>query len=102
MSQLEAEFADEDDIVFIYVQTVFEGEYYNTFDGGLEDLDTYGLTGWYAFDPEPEGQNQPATMSMFHTRGTPYSIVIDKEGNTDLNAFTPTAYELYEAIQNAR
>jgi hypothetical protein len=99
--ELEVEFAAEKDVVFIYVQTVFEGSFTNTFDNGLVDLDEYDLNGYYGFDPDGEQGQLPATMQMFSTKGTPYTVIIDKAGEVVESGFTQLTPQLRPIIQNA-
>jgi len=99
MQQLEEEYWDDEEVVFLYVQTVFEGEFANTWDTGLADLDEYGLNGTYGFDPG--GDDRPATMDMFSTGGTPYTVVINRKGKTKISDFTPDYSIIASAIDKA-
>jgi hypothetical protein len=98
--QLEDEFGADRGIVFMYVQTVFEGSSYNTFETGLSDLDLFEVKGYYGFDPGTSGQRS-ATMNMFHTNGTPYTIIIDKAGETIEADFTKLHPQLRPLVHNA-
>ncbi len=74
-------------MVFLYVQTVWEGAWTNTFENGLVDLDDFGIRGAYGFDPM--GDEYPATMRMFQTNGTPWHVILDREGNELYSGFSP-------------
>jgi len=100
MQRLEDKYWQEEDVVFLYIQTVFEGHSTNTWDEGLGDLDAYGIQGPYGFDPSGPSQ-RPATMSMFDTGGTPYSVVINRRGKTKLSDFTPDQERLEAVIEAA-
>jgi hypothetical protein len=98
--QLEDEYGTDGDVVFLYVQTVFEGSLYNTFDTGLSDLDLFEVKGAYGFDPGRSG-GRPATMDMFMTGGTPYTIIIDKAGEVVEADFTKLQPQLKFKIDAA-
>jgi len=99
MQQLEEAYWDEEEVVFLYVQTVFEGDATNTWDNGLADLDDYGLKGSYGFDPG--GGGPPETMVMFTTQGTPWSVVINRKGKEKVSEFTPDFDAVAAAIDKA-
>ena len=98
--QLEDQFLANDDVVFMYIQTVFEGSYTNTFENGIVDLDDYSVKGIYGFDPGAGGA-LPATMTMFQTNGTPFTIIIDKNGQVVESDFTRFEFQLRPIIENA-
>ncbi len=98
--QLEDQFGTLPDVQFIYVHTVFEGFTSNTFESGLEDLDTFELAGWYAFDPA-SSMIPSATMDMFNTGGTPYTVIIDKAGTVVESDFTKNESQLRPIIEAA-
>lgn len=98
--QLEDQFFAEDDIVFMYIQTVFEGAFTNTFDNGMRDLDEFGVLGVYGFDPSSDTQLSH-TMQMFDTGGTPYTVIIDKAGQIVEADFTRIEPQLRPIIENA-
>jgi hypothetical protein len=97
---LETRYAQQSDVVFLYVQTVFEGASSNTYFAGLGDLDRHAVRGSYGFDPG--GDKRPATMRMFHTRGTPWTIVLSPIGKVLSSGYTRSAEPLIAAIDQAR
>jgi hypothetical protein len=87
--QLEEAYKGDDDVVFIYAQTVFEGFERNSFELGLKDLDKLGIKSPYAFDPgDPKTGKRSSIMTGYLTGGTPWTIVIDAKGIVRYSAFT--------------
>jgi thiol-disulfide isomerase/thioredoxin len=84
-------FAARDDVVFLAVQTVFEGFYTNTAQKGLETLRKFALDIPMGHDPGPEGSGS-RLMKRYRSGGTPWTVVIDKKGVVRFDGFrlTPT------------
>lgn len=97
--EIETEYADNDDVVFMYIQTVFEGSHTNTFLNGIVDLDNYEVKGIYGFDPRQADGSSPVTMQMFNTGGTPYTIVLGKDGQPLISEFTQLSQRLRSTIE---
>jgi len=97
---LETRYAEQPDVVFLYVQTVFEGASLNTYAAGLGDLDRHEVRGSYGFDPG--GDRRPVTMGMFRTRGTPWSIVLGPAGKVLSSGYTRDTERLVAAIDQGR
>lgn len=71
-------FQGNDKIVFLAVQTVFEGSHANTYDKILETQKKYGLKIPFGHDP---GKRRSSIMEDYRTGGTPWFIFIDQENN---------------------
>ena len=71
-------FEGNEKIVFLAVQTVFEGSQANTYDKILETQKKYELKIPFGHDP---GNGRSTIMEDFQTGGTPWFIVIDKADN---------------------
>ena len=95
---LNDQFAFHPDVQLMYIHTVWEGYASNTFESGLADLEDYDLWGWYAFDPA-SSTAPSATMDMFDTGGTPYTVIINKAGQVVESDFTKNEYLLRPIIE---
>jgi thiol-disulfide isomerase/thioredoxin len=66
-------------IVFLAIQTVFEGASQNTFDKIIETQKKYDLKIPFGHDDgRQNGESRSSTMTDFHTSGTPWFILIDE------------------------
>lgn len=94
-------YADNDDIVFIAVQTVFEGFATNTMEKGIKIVtDTFGLDIPVGLSGSPN--HRSALMQNYHSRGTPWVIIIGPDGVVQHNDFhleTQAAIELIDSLQ---
>ena len=78
-------YKDDPLVAFAAVQTTFEGERINTFENARNTVDKFGLT-------IPVGQSGGAgersmLMKSYRTGGTPWTIIIDREGIVRFNDF---------------
>lgn len=94
-------FEGNEKIVFLAVQTVFEGSQANTYDKILETQKKYELKIPFGHDP---GNGRSTIMEDFQTGGTPWFIVIDKTDNVvfadfHINVDSAIGY-LTESIKN--
>lgn len=71
---------------FAVVQTVFEGKDVNTFERMRDAQLLYDLRVPFGHDAPERGY--PTIMSDYHTRGTPWFIVINPSGETIYGGFT--------------
>ena len=83
--KLVKEFEGDKDVVFLTIQTTFEGYATNTFKGGQAIVSNYKLK-------IPVGQSgdentRSTIMKRYQTRGTPWTIIIDKEGTLRYSNF---------------
>ena len=85
-----------DDVVFLAIQTVFEGRDANTFERVKEIQREYGLAIPFGHDPGNESTgNISTTMINYRTGGTPWFIFIDKN---DVVVFNDYHLEVDKAI----
>ena len=68
-------------VVFLAIQTVFEGHEENTFKKMLETQKQYDLNIPFGHDAGNDGKSQSNVMTTFKTGGTPWFLFIDKRNN---------------------
>jgi thiol-disulfide isomerase/thioredoxin len=78
-------FAGDDDVAFVAVQTVFEGFAQNTAEKAWATAKKYKLD--IPFGHSGTAKARPAIMKSYRTRGTPWMIVIDREGKVRFSDF---------------
>lgn len=86
LKQMSDALADNPDIVFAGIQTVFEGHYTNTVDKVRKIQLQYDLRMPMGHDPGLESAS-PRTMVDYRTGGTPWMILIDPERKVIFNDF---------------
>jgi hypothetical protein len=91
-------FADNPDLIPIYLQTVFEGFTVNTFDAGLLYLEqTHGIED--PFYGHVVGTTQPPAILYQYNdgqhMGTPYTLVVDKYGEPVIHNFSTVLNQTY-------
>ncbi len=88
LKKLTTAFGDREDIVFLAIQTVFEGHHANTYKRMVEIQKQYDINIPFGHDA---GQNQnnhrSTTMQKYRSGGTPWFIFIDKENQVVFNDF---------------
>ncbi len=70
-----------DKIVFIAIQTVFEGHDENTYEKMVETQKKYDLKIPFGHDAGNDGKSRSKIMDNYQTGGTPWFILIDKHNN---------------------
>ena len=78
LKKISEEFKDNDEIVFLVIQTVFEGFGTNTAKKIEQTRKQYKLEIPFAHD-DGDGKGS-VLMRDYQTRGTPWHIIIDKQG----------------------
>ncbi|MDA8692571.1 peroxiredoxin family protein [Saprospiraceae bacterium] len=77
-----------DNIVFLAIQTVFEGSHANTYDRMVEIQKEYDLSIPFGHDPgDDSSRNRSTTMMNYKTGGTPWFIFIDENDKVVFNNF---------------
>ena len=100
---LEDRFADAEDVVFFHLQTVWEGKATNTPERGPREVAKYDIRAPVGFDAHVDGARTSLTMTQYGTGGTPWTIVIDKQGIVRVNQVTPEGVDgLARRIQSLR
>lgn len=68
-------------VVFLAIQTVFEGHHANTYDKIIETQKKYNLKVPFGHDAGDDGKSISNIMTNYKTGGTPWFILIDKHDN---------------------
>ena len=77
-----------DKVVFLAIQTVFEGQEANTYDKLRETQEQYNLNIPFGHDPGDQTSfNISKTMYHYRTGGTPWFIFIDQNNHVVFNDF---------------
>jgi len=79
-------FADNQEVVFIAVQTTFEGYGTNTSARAEETVSSYGLPIPVGHDSDEEGDDVPL-MRRYRSGGTPWTVIVDRAGIVRFNGF---------------
>ena len=87
--KLEDRFAEAEDVVFLHLQTVWEGTHTNTPQRGPKEVAKYEIEAANGFDAHVDGGRTSLFMLRYGTGGTPWTIVIDKKGVVRVNEVTP-------------
>lgn len=78
---------DNNNIVFLAVQTVFEGFESNTYEKMVETQKQYELEIPFGHDAGKDGKSHSNIMANYKTGGTPWFILIDKHDNVVFSDF---------------
>jgi thiol-disulfide isomerase/thioredoxin len=93
---------EKDDIVFLAIQTVFEGHYANTYEKMVETQKKYSLKIPFGHDPgDNSTDNRSKILTNYHTGGTPWYIFIDKDDHVvfaDFHLNPEKAIEYLKAV----
>ena len=101
--RLEEAFKDADDVVLFHLQTVFEGARSNTPERGAALTKKQGVSVPVGQDARVDGDRVSLAMRQFGTGGTPWTVVIDREGIVRVSEFTPGDTDaLIKKIQGLR
>jgi len=88
LKALTKQFEANPDVVFLAVQTTFEGFLFNTEDKLKENQDKYDLRIPMAHDEgDKNSRSLPKTMRNFRSGGTPWTVIIDPGGTIAYNRF---------------
>ncbi|MDJ0831925.1 MAG: redoxin domain-containing protein [Gammaproteobacteria bacterium] len=90
--------ADNPEVVFAGIQTVFEGRSVNTIDKVIKTQKQYGLNFPMGHDP---GVERSLTMIDYRTGGTPWMILISPSRQVVYNDFSINADKAIEFLQQA-
>ncbi len=101
IDRLIKEYGTDGDVGFLTVQTVFEGEDVNTPERGRESLERHGLTIPLGHDVRGENRRE-SVMGRYRTRGTPWIVIIDRDGIVRFNHFHISASNAIELIDRLR
>ena len=91
-------FDDNDDVVFLAVQTAFEGYQANDPQGAKRTAERYRLTIPVGHSGSPQA---PSTlMQRYRTGGTPWTVIIDRGGQVRYNDFHIEPHDSIALIEN--
>lgn len=93
--------AHNKNVVFLAVQTVFEGHEANTYEEMLQVQQKYGITIPFGHDAGKDGLSRSTIMEDYQTGGTPWFIFIDQRNNvvfSDFHLNPDAAIEVLEQI----
>ena len=94
-------FRDASDVAFVAVQTVFEGFEVNTAAKAEEVAKRYELTIPVGHDPGPDNSGS-VLMRRYRSGGTPWVVVIGKDGFVHFNEFHASAGPICKLIDLLR
>lgn len=98
---LESDFADNKDVEFLYVHTVFEGFDHNTPEAGAAKARSFKLRGTIFEDARFDTAMASETVRLLGVGGTPWSIVIDREGRIAFSQHSGKSADLKKALTTA-
>lgn len=103
LQQMTEALKGNDKVIFLAVQTVFEGRSSNTYEKMLEVQKKYSLKISFGQDNgDTSTKNISNIMYNYHTGGTPWFIFIDQDDNVVFNDFhlnTENAIEFLKTIK---
>lgn len=100
LKTLEEKFGDNDDVQFVAIQTTFEGFATNTPDKLEAMAERYDLN--IPFGQSKGDEGTPEIMRLYRTGGTPWVVIIDKQGRVVFNDFHINAEAAATGIERLR
>jgi thiol-disulfide isomerase/thioredoxin len=91
----------DENIVFLAIQTVFEGHQENTYEKMVETQKQYDLKIPFGHDAGDDGKSISNIMKNYQTGGTPWFLFIDKHDNvvfSDFNLNPEAAIEFLKTM----
>lgn len=82
---------ENNNIVFLAIQTVFEGHQANTFEKMVDIQQQYKLEIPFGHDAGEDGQSVSNVIKNYQTKGTPWFLFIDKHDNIVFSEFNLNA-----------
>ncbi len=93
-------FIDEDRVVTVAIQTVFEGHEVNTGDKVRQTQQRYELPIYMGHDPGKATESgYPNTMLAYRTGGTPWQVLIAPDGTVVFDGFRVNVDKLISVLQ---
>lgn len=99
LQKVMARFKDNDNVAFVAIQTVFEGFASNTFDHAKEVARKYKLKIPVGQSGEPGKRSR--VMARYRTGGTPWVVIIDRDGVVRYNDFRINVDQADKLIRTA-
>lgn len=83
------QYLENDDVTFVAIQTTFEGYGTNTPERALQSVGDYGLEIPVGHtEGKGEHAGPPGMMRTYRTGGTPWTVIIDREGVVRFDGFS--------------
>ena len=86
LQAVEKHYRDNDDVVFVAIQTVFEGYHVNTSDKAQSTVAQFNLDIPVGHDSGAGAGS--AVMRRYRAGGTPWAVIIDRDGFVQFNGFS--------------
>ena len=102
LKQMVEELKNNEDVVFLAIQTVFEGFEVNTFDKLRENQLKYNLKIPFGHDAGNDDHSTSIFMSRYQNRGTPWFIVLDEKNTIVFADFRINSAALITYIQTGK
>lgn len=93
-------YAENDDVAVLAVQTVFEGFSTNTAEAARRTGEQFDLAIPVGHEGTPS--NRPSIMRGYRTRGTPWTIIIDRTGTVRYSDFHIRPQQAFALIEKLR
>ncbi|WP_417848848.1 TlpA family protein disulfide reductase [Thalassoglobus sp.] len=100
LQKLQQQFTNSSDVAFVVIQTTFEGHDQNGVDKLLPTAGRYGLK--IPFGQSAGNSGTPDIMYKYRTGGTPWVVLIDKQGKVVFNDFHIDPAGAAEAIRQLK
>lgn len=98
LAAVQRHFSDNHDVAFVAIQTVFEGFDVNGLTEALASVNSHGLSVPVGHDPGRDGLGSDV-MRRYRSGGTPWIVLIDRDGIVRFNGFQADATDLIERIE---
>lgn len=100
LKKMTSEFAGDPDVAFVTIQTTFEGHSINNASKLKEIADRYDLR--IPFGQSAEKSGTPEIMRKYRTGGTPWTVIIDKQGIVRFNDFHISSSKAADTIRSLK
>ena len=97
LQKLTNHYANDPNVAFVAIQTTFEGYGFNTFSKAKATIDRYDLTVPTGQSGDPDMRSR--LMQSYRTGGTPWTIIIDKQGVVRFNNYHIQAAQAIQLIE---
>lgn len=98
LNSLKERYADHPNVAFVAIQTVFEGFATNTFDAAKATAKKHQLDIPVGHDANLE-EHFSSVMGNYRSGGTPWTVLIDKNGYVRFNDFRATPDQMHNMIE---
>ncbi len=99
IKRLYDELGNDPNVVILAVQTTFEGRYTNTYEKLRKNQLEYEIPVPMAHDAGTREKRLPRTMALYRSGGTPWKVIINKQGKVVFNGFHVDPDKAIKAIR---